>query len=129
MTRRLVISIAVAVAVGGASIAVLAAGGDPDNGATPDESRPADVGWSHEGRRVFAAMGCGSCHQLAAAGSTGTIGPSLDERLADHDRGSLIYGIVRAPGRNLGTMPDDYGKRMTDAELDALVAFLLASAR
>jgi len=31
-------------------------------------------------------MGCGSCHTLAAAGSGGSIGPNLDERLGRHTR-------------------------------------------
>ena len=31
------------------------------------------------GAEVFAAAGCGSCHVLEAAGSTGTAGPNLDE--------------------------------------------------
>jgi mono/diheme cytochrome c family protein len=31
------------------------------------------------GKQVFAAKGCGTCHALADAGSTGTVGPSLDE--------------------------------------------------
>lgn len=127
MTRRLAVSLAIAAVVGATAFAVLAAGGDGDGSDSPGSSGSSDAGWSDEGRRIFAAMGCGSCHQLAAAGSTGMIGPSLDERLAGHDSASLVDSIVRAPRRNLGTMPDDYGKRMTDAELDALVSFLLAS--
>jgi mono/diheme cytochrome c family protein len=31
------------------------------------------------GKEVFASAGCGSCHTLKDAGSTGTIGPNLDE--------------------------------------------------
>lgn len=123
MTVRLVVSTAIAVAVGVAVFVVLVAaggGGDADR-------RAGDAGWSDEGRRVFASMGCGSCHQLATAGSTGRIGPDLDELLAGHDRESLIRSIVDAPDRALTVMPDDYSKRMTDAELDALVSFLLAS--
>jgi len=128
MTGRLVVSTAIAVAVGVLAFAVLAAGGDRgDTDRLDDDPRAVDAGWSDEGRRVFAAMGCGSCHRLAAAGSTGTIGPDLDEELVGHDRESLVHSIVRAPGRSLATMPDDYRERLTDAELDALVSFLLAS--
>ncbi len=32
------------------------------------------------GKAVFASAGCGSCHTLADAGATGTIGPNLDEK-------------------------------------------------
>jgi mono/diheme cytochrome c family protein len=31
------------------------------------------------GEAIFAEQGCGSCHTLAAAGTSGTIGPNLDE--------------------------------------------------
>src|SRR5437763_1458519 len=34
------------------------------------------------GKAVFTGIGgCGSCHTLAAAGTTGTVGPNLDTRL------------------------------------------------
>jgi mono/diheme cytochrome c family protein len=31
------------------------------------------------GKQVFAAAGCKSCHTLADAGATGTVGPNLDD--------------------------------------------------
>ena len=31
------------------------------------------------GEDVFASAGCGACHTLSAAGSSGTVGPNLDE--------------------------------------------------
>ena len=61
-------------------------------------------------------MGCGSCHRFADAGSTGTIGPDLDERLAGYDRASLVQTIVTPPGSGAGgftLMPDNFGERMT----------------
>jgi mono/diheme cytochrome c family protein len=76
------------------------------------------------GRTVFAAMGCGSCHTLAAAGSSGTIGPNLDVELAGHTRASLRATIVSPPA---SYMPRDFGKRLDDAELGALVTFLLVA--
>ena len=36
-------------------------------------------GDSKKGSPVFSSSGCGSCHTLAAAKSTGTIGPNLDQ--------------------------------------------------
>jgi mono/diheme cytochrome c family protein len=32
-----------------------------------------------KGKDIFAAKGCGGCHTLAAAGSSGTVGPNLDD--------------------------------------------------
>jgi cytochrome c551/c552 len=83
-----------------------------------------------DGRAVFARMGCGSCHRLAAAGSEGEIGPNLDERLAYHTRASLAAKIVdpsQGLGEGFSMMPDDFESRMTGDELQALVEFLLAA--
>lgn len=77
------------------------------------------------GLEVFTRMGCGGCHQLAAAGSTGPIGPDLDTRLPDHTRGSLTAAILSPPPGS--AMPPDFGQRMSEAELGALVDFLLAT--
>jgi mono/diheme cytochrome c family protein len=77
------------------------------------------------GLQVFNRMGCGSCHRLAAAGSTGPVGPNLDERLESYTARSLKARIT-APVVG-SAMPGDFDERMSDAELDALVAFLLAS--
>ena len=72
-------------------------------------------------------MGCGSCHRLAAARAEGPIGPSLDETLESHTAESLRAKIV-SPGE-MSLMPQDFGQRMSDDDLDALVGFLLASRR
>jgi mono/diheme cytochrome c family protein len=79
------------------------------------------------GLTVFNRMGCGSCHRLAAARSSGPIGPNLDDRLESHTADSLKAQIL-AP-RQTGMMPTDFGERMTDAEVDALVGFLLVARR
>jgi mono/diheme cytochrome c family protein len=79
------------------------------------------------GLAVFARMGCGGCHRLAAAGSTGEIGPSLDAVLASHTERSLKVKIANpTPGT---AMPADFEERMSATELDALVSFLLRSGR
>jgi cytochrome c oxidase subunit 2 len=84
------------------------------------------------GRELFFRMGCGSCHRFADAGSTGTIGPDLDERLAAHDRESLRATILTPPGTGadtFGVMPDNFDERLNARALDALVAYLLAARR
>jgi mono/diheme cytochrome c family protein len=78
-------------------------------------------------------MGCGTCHTLAAANAEGQIGPNLDARLAHHTAESLKAKILDPyPGgssEGFGTMPEDFGQRLTGEELDALVAFLLSARR
>jgi mono/diheme cytochrome c family protein len=102
---------ALAAAIAAFAVVVLTSGGG---------ERPAD----HDGRAVYVRMGCGSCHRLAAANSTGPIGPDLDDRLPHHTRESLTAQILSPDPAD--AMPPDFGERMTDAELEALVDFLLA---
>ena len=37
-----------------------------------------------KGKAIYASSGCGSCHTLAAANSTGTVGPNLDQLKPDY---------------------------------------------
>jgi cytochrome c551/c552 len=89
-----------------------------------------------DGKAVFAANGCGSCHTFAPAGSTGKIGPDLDTRpAADAKKANMALAafvhesIVKpdafiAPGYQKGLMPTTFGTTLTKAQLDALVAFI-----
>ncbi|HXV34208.1 MAG TPA: cytochrome c [Gaiellaceae bacterium] len=52
--------------------------GSEDGGGGDVEGDPA------AGAEVFASAGCGSCHTLADAGATGTVGPSLDDSSVDY---------------------------------------------
>jgi cytochrome c oxidase subunit 2 len=80
---------------------------------------------SPAGRDAFVRMGCGGCHTLAAAGSHGEIGPDLDAALPGLTRESLIAKITEPGPQSM--MPGDFATRMSEAELSALVDFLLAS--
>ena len=67
----------------------------PETGAAGETGAPPDTGPALEGdavagAEVFASAGCGSCHTLAAAGSTGAVGPNLDEAAPDFDTVVLI---------------------------------------
>jgi cytochrome c oxidase subunit 2 len=107
----------------------------PDDSPAPATAPPTATATADQiraGQAVFARMGCGGCHTLAAADADGPIGPNLDERLPTYDRAALIRKIVDPyPGGStgIGDMPEDFGLRMSGAELEALVAFLLASTR
>ena len=80
-----------------------------------------------EGLEVFSRMGCGGCHHLSAAGSTGEIGPNLDFVVSSHTAESLKAKITSpTPGT---AMPEDFEERMSAAELDALVGYLLQAGR
>ncbi len=88
------------------------------------------------GEQIFTAAGCGGCHQLAKAGSNGTIGPSLEDLASSGDvqgspeeyvRQSLLEpDAVVADGFQPGVMPSFEGK-LTDKQLQALVQYLLGN--
>jgi cytochrome c oxidase subunit 2 len=84
-----------------------------------------------DGEAVFASAGCEGCHALAAAGSTATVGPDLDE-LGDVDEQFVRTSIVDpsaeiADGFEDGVMPKDFREQLSQEELDALVKYLLES--
>lgn len=47
---------------------------------TPTDTEPPEEGDPVAGKQVFlGSSGCGTCHTLADAGTTGAVGPNLDE--------------------------------------------------
>ena len=84
-----------------------------------------------EGEQIFTAQGCGSCHTLAAANASGTVGPDLG-KLEDTDAAFVRESIVDPSakveqGFPDGVMPADFGDKLSPEELDALVKYLLES--
>jgi mono/diheme cytochrome c family protein len=127
MSRGWLAPLAAGLLAAGGAFAIVTAADDDSS-----QSRHATVAAGRQdtvsGRAIFTRMGCGSCHRLAAAGSTGEIGPDLDQRLPAHDRASLT-AVITDPDRGgaFVEMPEDFGERMNAAELDSLVEFLLAA--
>src|SRR5829696_7185336 len=120
---RAAVPLVAGLVVAAAAFLLLSAGG---GSAPPAASTPGEP----DGRAVFVRMGCGGCHSLAGASAHGEIGPDLDARLPSHTAASLRAQILDpAQSGGFATMPTDFGKRMSRAELDALVAFLLDSTR
>jgi cytochrome c551/c552 len=89
------------------------------------------------GEQIFTAAGCGGCHQLSSAGSSATIGPSLNELASaagDREKGKSADQYVNeaivdpdaytVSGFAEGVMPSYEGK-LTEKQLDALVKYLL----
>ena len=93
---------------------------------------PAPAGDPAAGKEVFNSQGCGSCHTFSAAGSSGAIGPDLDEALQGKDAAFVHESIVDpnkeiAQGFTPNVMPDNFGRALTPKQLDDLVAFLTQS--
>jgi mono/diheme cytochrome c family protein len=80
----------------------------------------------------FFATNCGSCHTLQAAGTTGTVGPDLDQVLAGQSPQQVSQSIVNPDaqieqGYQPGVMPSNFGDTLSPKELNQLVAYLLQS--
>lgn len=72
------------------------------------------------GQRVFAHTNCGSCHTLAAANSTGTVGKKLDGLSLDVP---TVERWVRTGG---GGMPTFQGQ-LTDTQIQQVAEFVARS--
>ena len=127
------------VAAAGALITLAATGcGDDDEEPTPPADRPTETTPAEEpspaaGREIFLDQGCAGCHTLAAADATGTVGPNLDQTLTGESRQAIRRSIVEpnadiTEGFSAGVMPQDFGEKLSQQQLDQLVDFLLESA-
>jgi cytochrome c6 len=72
-----------------------AAPGETESGTATTETQPTETtatepsqgaGDPAAGKTVFSSAGCVSCHTLADAGSTGTVGPNLDAVKPSHEK-------------------------------------------
>lgn len=72
-------------------------------------------------KAVFASAGCGDCHTLDAAGSTGSVGPDLDEAMPDAAR----VRVVVTDGA--GAMPS-FADELTGRQIGDVAAFVSESA-
>lgn len=84
-----------------------------------------------DARKLYGEKGCIGCHQLDGTG--GVVGPSFDgmgRRLSAEAirRGILEPNADTAKGyeKFAGTMPATFGQQLTAAQLEALVAFIVA---
>jgi mono/diheme cytochrome c family protein len=105
-----------------------------------DEGRLAAAGLAQAktGDQIFTAAGCAGCHTFKPAGSTGNIGPSLDDlksAAGNREPGKSAQDYVResleTPDAYLvkgfgNTMPSFKG-RLSDAQIKALIDYLLQS--
>ena len=105
--RRSAIAVAAAAAVLG-----LAAGCGGDD----DEGDP------EAGKAVFASAGCGGCHTLEEAGSSGSVGPKLDGLNVSYER---VKEQVENGG---GAMPPFKGQ-LTDQQIADVSAFVSQSSQ
>jgi mono/diheme cytochrome c family protein len=92
------------------------------------ESVPAETGTATDGggggdaaagQEIFVAN-CGSCHTLEEAGTSGTVGPNLDDL-------SLDQATVVAQVTNGGGGMPPFGGQLSEEEIKNVAAFVVAS--
>ena len=108
-------------------------GGTPAASTAPGQAGQGGADAS-AGRKVFTDSGCGSCHTLADAGTSGAAGPDLDEALEGDDVAAIRRSIVEpdaeiTEGFQKGIMPPNYEAQIPKPQLDALVDYLEEASR
>ena len=95
------------------------------------------------GKTVFTGVGgCGSCHTMAAAATSGTTGPNLDKDLKTNCaspqskkiRGATLQQCIQTAivkpyaylpaGYPAGVMPNNFSQTLSPSQIKALVTFL-----
>jgi mono/diheme cytochrome c family protein len=96
-----------------------------DTGGAPAETggepaAPAGEGDPAAGEAIFASAGCGSCHTLSAAGTSGTVGPNLDDAQPDVDL------VVERVTNGVGAMPS-FSSSLSEQDIADVAAYVVAS--
>jgi mono/diheme cytochrome c family protein len=97
-----------------ALLAVSGCGGKKSATSAPSSSLP--------GAKVFESAGCGGCHMLSAAKSTGTVGPNLDQLRPEAQR-------VARQVRNGGVGMPSFSKKLSETEISQVAEFVSESTR
>lgn len=127
------------------TVYVAAPSGEAEGAGTPEpsgepteaeggEPEPEPEGVANSpGGQIFTGAGCGTCHTLAAAGSTGETGPNLDEFLAPDDTTEAVEEMIVDPnaevaeGYSPNVMPTTYSQTLSQPEVHQLAEFLVAT--
>ena len=116
-----------------AAFGFAACGGDDDEGdtatteaTTTEETTTADdtggdaEGNAEAGEAVWVDNGCGDCHTMKAAGSSGTTGPDLDDVQPD------FAAVVSQVTNGGGVMPA-FGDSLSEQQINDVAAYVVES--
>ncbi len=73
-----------------------------------------------DGESLFSANGCGSCHTLKAAGSTGNVGPNLDDSKPPREL------VIKNVTNGAGAMPA-FGDKLSKEQIEAIADYIVKS--
>src|SRR5687767_10707008 len=95
-------------------------GGETTTGAETETQTEGGEGNAEAGAEVFASAGCGGCHVLEAAGSSGNVGPNLDESKPDEAL------VVERVTNGMGAMPAFEGQ-LDEQQIQDVAAYVVES--
>jgi cytochrome c oxidase subunit 2 len=120
-----------------------ASASSPSSSSSGSSSGSASSGSPAAGKALFVGSGgCGSCHTLAAAGTTGTVGPNLTQRLKSDCataasikiRGKALNQCIQTAitkpyayiptGFHAGVMPPNFSQTLGASQIQDLVSYL-----
>jgi mono/diheme cytochrome c family protein len=84
---------------------------------TTTEGEEGGQGDPAKGKQIFAAQGCGSCHTLSDAGTSGSVGPNLDEAEPTFDH------AVETVTNGSGVMPS-FKDKLSQQEINDVAAYV-----
>jgi mono/diheme cytochrome c family protein len=87
---------------------------------TSEEPGSTVEGDASNGAKIFASAGCGGCHTLEAAGSSGNVGPNLDQSQPD-----LALTVDRVTNGQ-GAMPS-FGDSLSEQEIADVAQYVVES--
>jgi sulfite dehydrogenase len=82
----------------------------------------AEEGDAAAGESVFASAGCGGCHTLEAAGTSGSVGPDLDDAQPD-----FALAVDRVTNGR-GAMPS-FSDRLSEQQIRDVAAYVVQSTK
>ena len=89
----------------------------PTETTTTEPTTTAETGDAANGEKVFASAGCGGCHTFSKAGSSGSVGPNLDDASPSFDK------VVDQVTHGGGAMPA-FKDRLSEQEIRDVAAFV-----
>jgi mono/diheme cytochrome c family protein len=103
----------------GGEVTVTETDGTTTNGATTGDDEEGQ-GDAEAGAQVYAQAGCGGCHVLAAANSSGSVGPDLDEASPSFDK------VVEQVTEGSGVMPS-FRDQLSEQQILDVAAYVSSS--